>query len=68
MREGSKDNRRAKLLNPDRTSPDEAPMAEVGKDGYAVLSRARRGQPRQEMSDPLGYDEGPWNSISYPDL
>lgn len=66
MREGIRDNRRAPLLNPDKEVL-EVPTKSIARDGYEVLSKARRGEPREEMSRPLRWDEGPWHSLIYPD-
>ena len=66
MREGYKDNRKARATNPDEEKLD-PPKGDCYHLGYAVLDRAQRGRPREEMSDPIPWDEGAWNSITYPD-
>jgi hypothetical protein len=66
MREGYNANRRSPAKNPDPEKL-EPPEGDCYHLGYAVLSKAERGRPREEMSERMGWDEGPFNSISYPD-
>jgi len=67
MREGARDNRRQQKLNPQKRTLD-APERGLAQDGYRCLSQAVRGRPREELSDPMRFDEGAWNSVTYPDL
>ena len=67
MREGSRDNRRSRALNPVKRTL-EPPEQGAAKQGYSCLSKADRGRPREQISDPMGFDEGPWHALTYPDL
>jgi hypothetical protein len=69
MREGAMQNRYSVPPRPDddgRTMEDEN-EGNALKAGYTCLSKAERGRPREEMSEPVPMDMGPWRSMQYPD-
>lgn len=66
---GATGNTQSPLRNADKRDLDaksEGP-GDFAHQGYRVLSKAERGEPRQRLSEDLDFDQGPYHSMDYPD-